>query len=69
MILKISQKTNINGWRRQAIIDIENRSINVGSFLFAGGDVEKLTATQFNQMIEYFTGQGFKYDYKIKIGG
>ena len=67
MIMKISQATNKNGWRRQAIIDIENKTITGGSFLFVVGDIEKLTATQFNQMIEYFTGQGFTYNYKIKL--
>ena len=59
MILRISQKTNVNGWRKQAIIDLEQKTIKKGSFLFHCGDVEKLTATQYNEMITYFKNQGF----------
>ena len=54
MILKISQKVNVNGWRKQAIIDLDKKTIETGSFLFHSGDVEKLTATQYKEMIAYF---------------
>ena len=60
MIIKLSQKTNANGWRRQAIIDTDAQTIIKGSFLFHYGDIEKLTATQYKQFINYFKSQGFK---------
>lgn len=61
MILKISQKTNANGWRKQLIIDFDNKTITAGAFLFSiGGDIDGLTATQYKQMIDYFINQGFK---------
>ena len=59
MILKISQKVNVNGWRKQVIIDLDKKTIETGSFLFHSGDVEKLTATQYNEMIAYFKNNGF----------
>lgn len=59
MILKISQKVNVNGWRKQAIIDLDKKTIETGSFLFRSGDVEKLTATQYKEMIIYFKNNGF----------
>ena len=59
MILKISQKVNVNGWRKQAIIDLDKKTIKTGSFLFHSGDVEKLTATQYKEMIVYFKNNGF----------
>lgn len=59
MILKISQKVNVNGWRKQAIIDLEKKTIETGAFLFHCGDVEKLTATQYKEMLEYFKNNGF----------
>lgn len=59
MIMKVSQKTNANGWRRQLVIDFENKIVSVGSFQFLSGDIDGLTAGQFKQMIEYFTSQGF----------
>lgn len=59
MILKISQKVNVNGWRKQAIIDLDKKTIETGSFLFHSSDVEKLTATQYKEMIVYFKNNGF----------
>lgn len=59
MILKISQKTNVYGWRKQAIIDLEKKTIKAGAFLFHSGDVEKLTAAQYKDMLEYFKNNGF----------
>jgi hypothetical protein len=53
MILKISQKTNTSGWRKQLIIDFENKTVKTGAFLFHSGDVEKVTATQYKQFIDY----------------
>lgn len=60
MILKVSEKTNINGWRRQITIDFENKTIKTGAFQFHGGDIEGLTHKQYNDMITYFINQGFK---------
>jgi hypothetical protein len=60
MLIKISEKTNINGWRRQVIIDIENKTIKTGSFLFHCGDVDNLTHKQYLQVIEAFKNQGFE---------
>lgn len=59
MILKLSEKTNSNGWRRQIIIDFENKTITTGSFLFLTGDVDKLTRTQYLQVIDYFLNNDF----------
>lgn len=60
MILKISEKTNKNGWRRQIIIDFDNKTIKTGAFLFHSGDVDGLTHKQYKQTVEYFINQGFK---------
>lgn len=59
MIIKASQKVNANGWRRQLIIDIENKTITTGAFLFHSGDVDDLTTKQYKQLINYFIDQGF----------
>lgn len=61
MILKISQKTNANGWRKQLVIDFENKTIKTGAFLFHSGDVEKLTATQYKQFIDYCKYNNFEF--------
>lgn len=60
MILRVSEKTNVNGWRRQAIIDLDKKTIKKGSFLFHCGDVEKLTHKQYIDFINYFKNQGFE---------
>ena len=60
MILKISEKTNINGWRRQLVIDFENKTIKTGGFQFHSGDIDGLTHKQYKQMIDFFANQGFK---------
>jgi hypothetical protein len=60
MILRIAEKTNINGWRRQATIDFDNNTIKTGAFQFHSGDVEGLTHKQYNEIINYFISQGFK---------
>lgn len=62
MIMKLSQVTNVNGWRKQIIIDFDNKTIKTGTFLFHSGDVEKLTATQYKQVITYFLNNGFKME-------
>ena len=62
MIMKISQVTNVNGWRKQAIIDFDNKTIKAGAFLFHSGDIEKVTATQYKQVIKYFIDNGFKME-------
>lgn len=60
MILKISEKTNINGWRRQLVIDLENKTIKAGAFQFsATGDINQLTHRQYLQFIEAFKNVGF----------
>ena len=62
MILKVSQKINNCGWRKQLIIDFENKIIKKGSFLFHSGDLDNLTATQYKQMIDYFKNNDFKIE-------
>ena len=59
MIIKASQKVNSNGWRRQLIIDIDNKTITTGAFLFHSGDVDNLTTKQYKQLIDFFIYQGF----------
>ncbi len=59
MILRISEKTNINGWRRQLTIDFNNKTIKSGAFQFHGGDVEGITHKQYLQFIEAFENIGF----------
>ena len=61
MILKLSEKTNSAGWRRQIIIDFENKTIKTGAFLFHSGDVDKLTHAQYLQVIDYFKYQDFNF--------
>ena len=60
MILKLSQKTNSCGWRKQIIVDFEKKTIKTGAFLFHGGDIEGLTATQYKQAVDYFKYNDFK---------
>ena len=60
MILKVSQKVNNCGWRKQLIIDFEKRTVTKGAFLFHSGDVEKLTATQYKQFIDYCKYNNFE---------
>ena len=60
MILKLSEKTNVNGWRKQLTIDLDARTITTGAFQFHSGDVEGLTHKQYAAFIEYFKMQGFK---------
>lgn len=60
MIFRVSQKTNVNGWRRQATIDHDNKTVRVEAFQFHCGDLEGLTATQFKQLVEYYKNNGFK---------
>ena len=59
MIIKASQKVNSNGWRRQLIIDIDNKTITTGAFLVHSGDVDNLTTKQYKQLIDFFIYQGF----------
>lgn len=60
MILKLSQKINNCGWRKQIIVDFKNKTITTGAFLFHCGDIDDLNAKQYKQTIEYFTNQGFE---------
>lgn len=60
MILKVSQKTNNCGWRKQLIIDFENKTIKAGAFLFHSGDIEGLGAKQYKEMLDYFKYNDFK---------
>ena len=60
MILRISEKINNYGWRKQIIIDFDNKTITTGAFLFHCGDIDNLNTKQYKQTIEYFINQGFK---------
>ena len=60
MILKASQKVNNCGWRKQIIIDFENKTVKTGAFLFHSGDVDGLTATQYKQLLEYCKYNNFE---------
>ena len=59
MILRISEKMNVNGCRRQITVDFDKKTIVVGAFQFHSGDIEGLTHKQYNQVITYFKNQGF----------
>ena len=60
MIIKVAEKTNINGWRRQLVIDLENKTIKTGAFQFSTtGDINQLTHKQYLQFIEAFKNIGF----------
>lgn len=60
MILKIAKKVNANGWRRQLVIDLENKTIKAGAFQFsATGDINQLTHKQYLQFMEAFKNIGF----------
>lgn len=59
MLLKVSEKTNANGWRRQLTIDFENKTIKAGAFQFHSGDVESLTHKQYQDLMLFFTLNGF----------
>ena len=61
MILKVAEKTNVNGWRRQLVIDLENKTIKTGAFQFsATGDINQITHKQYLQFIETFKNIGFE---------
>lgn len=60
MILKLSQKINNCGWRKQIIVDFNNKTITTGAFLFHSGDIDNLNSKQYKQVIEYFINQGFE---------
>ena len=60
MILRIAEKTNVNGWRRQLVIDLDNKTIKKGAFQFSTtGDINQLTHKQYLQFIETFENLGF----------
>lgn len=59
MVLRISEKVNVNGWRRQITVDFDAKSIKVGPFQFHGGDINGLTHKQYLEIIGYFKAQGF----------
>lgn len=61
MILKISQKMNPGGWCRQAIINYDNKTVKMGTFLFHCGDVTKLTATQYAQFLTVCKNNNFLF--------
>lgn len=63
MILKVSEKVNTNGWRRQLTIDFDKKTIKTGAFQFHSGDINGLTHKQYVETIEYFKNQGFTEDY------
>jgi len=60
MILKVSQKINNCGWRKQLIIDFDNKTVKKGAFLFHSGDLDNLSATQYKQLIDYCKYNDFK---------
>lgn len=61
MILKVAEKTNTNGWRRQLVIDLEKKTIKTGAFQFsATGDINQITHKQYLQFIETFKNIGFE---------
>lgn len=61
MILKLSQKTNSCGWRKQIIIDFENKTVKTGAFQFHSGDVDDLTAKQYKQIIDFCHYNDFEF--------
>lgn len=61
MVLKVSQKINSCGWRKQLVIDFENKTVKTGAFQFHVGDVEGITATQYKQFIDYCKYNDFKF--------
>lgn len=60
MILKVSQKVNSCGWRRQLIIDFEKKTAKKGAFLFHSGDVDDLTAKQYKQYLDFLKYNDFE---------
>ena len=61
MIMRISQQVNNSGWCRQVVIDFENKTIKTGAFLFHCGDVTKLTATQYKQLLTFCKNNNFLF--------
>jgi hypothetical protein len=60
MIIKAATKVNINGWRKQLVIDTDKKTISTGAFQFHVADVDDLTTKQYKQLIDFFINQGFK---------
>jgi hypothetical protein len=60
MILKVSQKVNSCGWRRQLIIDFEKKTAKKGAFLFHSGDVDDLSAKQYKQYLDFLKYNDFE---------
>ncbi len=59
-MIKIATKTNNCGWRYQAVINLTDKTVKSGTFLFHSADVSDLTKKQFNELIEAFKAEGFK---------
>jgi hypothetical protein len=61
MILKVSQKVNSCGWTRQLVIDFEKKTVKSGAFLFHSGDVKKISATQYKQLLQWCKDNDFDF--------
>ena len=59
-MIKIATKINNCGWRYQAIINLTDKTVKSGTFLFHSADISDLTKKQFNSFIEAFKADGFK---------
>lgn len=58
-MIKIATKINNSGWRYQAIINLSEKTVKSGTFLFHSADVSNLTKKQFKEFIEAFKAEGF----------
>ena len=59
MILRISEKVNVNGWCRQITVDFDKKTIKAEPFQFHCADVGGLNHKQYIQVVDYFKKQGF----------
>jgi hypothetical protein len=59
MKIKIAGKINNYGWRKQLVIDTDNKTYIYGSFLFHSGDINDLTQKQLKECLQILKDNNF----------
>ena len=59
MKIKIAGKINNCGWRKQLVIDTDNKTYNYGSFLFHSADINDLTQKQLKECLQVLKDNNF----------
>ena len=59
MKIKIAGKINSCGWRKQLVIDTDNKTYSYGSFLFHSADINDLTQKQLKECLQVLKDNDF----------